>query len=190
MTTILNPIMADHELKFDRLARQVKWIARNIDYDYGERHDARGNNEGFENIFQNENNVLRNRENPQIILRDQNTDDALARLHANQGRTLKKEKEKYENEKRLKSKPFTQKEKVAYVAMESSEEESDLEAEVDLAELKKGPPYVCSLHKKLPGNKKLNDSKLKSGKRYSFDILKFDHIFDQRLKDRDVSLCP
>ena len=63
MTTILNPMMADHESKFERLARQVERIARIVDYDEDERHDARGNNEGFENIFQNENNVL-NRENP------------------------------------------------------------------------------------------------------------------------------
>ncbi|RYR02694.1 hypothetical protein Ahy_B06g081488 [Arachis hypogaea] len=66
MTTILNPMIADHESKFERLARQVKRIARIVDYDKGERHEARGNNEGFENVFQNENNVL-NRENPKII---------------------------------------------------------------------------------------------------------------------------
>ncbi|RYR49173.1 hypothetical protein Ahy_A07g035491 [Arachis hypogaea] len=54
MTTILNPMMADHESKFERLARQVERIARIVDYDEGERHEARGNNEGFENIFQNE----------------------------------------------------------------------------------------------------------------------------------------
>ncbi|RYR02693.1 hypothetical protein Ahy_B06g081487 [Arachis hypogaea] len=49
-------------------------------------------------------------------------------------------------EQKLKSKPFTRKEKVAYVTMESSEEEFDLEAEVDLAELKKGPPYNRDAH--------------------------------------------
>ncbi|RYR00495.1 hypothetical protein Ahy_B07g088614 isoform A [Arachis hypogaea] len=53
--------------------------------------------------------------------------------------------------------------------MESSDEESDLEAEVDLAELKNGHPYVCSLLKKIPDNEKSNVSKLKSGKRYIFD---------------------
>ncbi|RYR58609.1 hypothetical protein Ahy_A05g024469 [Arachis hypogaea] len=40
------------------------------------------------------------------------------------------------------SKPFSQKERVAYVTMELLEEEFDLEVEVDLAELKKGPPYI------------------------------------------------
>ncbi|RYR35128.1 hypothetical protein Ahy_A10g050265 [Arachis hypogaea] len=68
--------------------------------------------------------------------------------------------------------------------VESSEEESDLEADVDLAELKKGLPYVCSLLKKLLSNEKSNDSKLKSGKRYRFDISKSDQIFDVLLKDK------
>ncbi|RYR26947.1 hypothetical protein Ahy_B02g061270 [Arachis hypogaea] len=86
------------------------------------------------------------------------------------------------------SKPFTRKEKVAYVTMESSEEELDLEAEVDLAELKKGPPYVCSLLKNLPTNEKSNDSKLKSGKKYSFDISKSNQIFDVLLKDKQLIL--
>ncbi|KAL4371939.1 hypothetical protein AHAS_Ahas06G0215900 [Arachis hypogaea] len=85
---------------------------------------------------------------------------------------LKKEKEKYKNEMRLKSIPFSRKEKVSYVAMESSIKEFDLDAEVDLAELRKDPPYVYSLLKKIPSNDKSNYSKLKSGKRYSFDISK------------------
>ncbi|XP_016192505.1 uncharacterized protein LOC107633383 [Arachis ipaensis] len=97
---------------------------------------------------------------------------------------MKKEKEKYRSEQRSKSKPFTRKEKVAYVTMESSEEEFDFETEVDLAELKKGPPYICSLLKKLPSNEKSNDSKLKSGKKYSFDISKSNQIFDVLLKDK------
>ncbi|RYQ84471.1 hypothetical protein Ahy_B10g103818 [Arachis hypogaea] len=97
MTTILNPMMADHESKFERLARQVERIARIVDYDEG-----------------------------------------------SSDRTHEKEKEKYRNEQRSKSKPFTRKEKVAYVTMESSEEELDFETEVDLDKLKKGPPYVFS----------------------------------------------
>ncbi|RYQ83429.1 hypothetical protein Ahy_B10g102112 [Arachis hypogaea] len=84
MTTILNPTMADHESKFERLARQVERIARIVDYEKGERHNARGNNEGFENIFQNKNNVF-NQENPHVVPRDQNADDLLARLRANHG---------------------------------------------------------------------------------------------------------
>ncbi|RYQ99170.1 hypothetical protein Ahy_B07g087060 [Arachis hypogaea] len=46
-----------------------------------------------------------------------------------QTKLMKKEKEKYRSEHRSKSKPFTRKEKVAYVTMESSEEELDFEAE-------------------------------------------------------------
>ncbi|RYQ97166.1 hypothetical protein Ahy_B08g093175 [Arachis hypogaea] len=158
MTTILNPMMADHESKFERLAQQVERIARIVDYDEGERHNARGNNEGFENVFQNE-NVVVNREIPHVVPRTKNADDFLARLRVSTDRRVN---------------PLLEKKKVAYVTMESFEEEFDFKTEVDLAELKKCPPYVCSLLKKLPSNEKLNDSKLKSGKKYN----------------RDVSLCP
>ncbi|RYR25324.1 hypothetical protein Ahy_B02g059026 isoform A [Arachis hypogaea] len=205
ITTILNPTMADHKMKFDRLARQVERTVRIVDYDERERQDTRENNEGFENLFQNENDAFRNRENSQLIPRGQNIDDVLARLlidlvalkradgetiddymirfkntrsrcyvslpknkvlfnvhipdlahlaeSIRQVEIMKKEKEKYKNERRLKSKPFSRKEKFSYVAMESSDEEFNLEAEVDLAELRKNSPY-------------------------------------QKLKDRDVSLCP
>ncbi|RYR16120.1 hypothetical protein Ahy_B04g073069 isoform A [Arachis hypogaea] len=67
-------------------------------------------------------------------------------------------------------------------------EEFDWEAEVDLAEFKKGPPYLCSLLKKIPNSEKSNDVKQKSGKRYSFDILKLDQIFDVLLKDKQLVL--
>ncbi|RYQ90204.1 hypothetical protein Ahy_B09g096438 isoform C [Arachis hypogaea] len=97
---------------------------------------------------------------------------------------MKKEKEKYRSEQRSKSKPLTRKEKVAYVTMESSEEEFDFETKVGLAELKKCPPYVCSLLKKLPSSEKSNESKLRSGKKYSFDISKSDKIFYVLLKDK------
>ncbi|XP_016199077.1 uncharacterized protein LOC107640041 [Arachis ipaensis] len=84
MTTILNPMMADHESKFERLARQVERIARIVDYEDDERHNAKGNNEGFENLFQNENDVV-NRENPHAVPRGQNADDFLVRLRDNHG---------------------------------------------------------------------------------------------------------
>ncbi|RYR20149.1 hypothetical protein Ahy_B03g065232 [Arachis hypogaea] len=128
MTTILNPMLADHESRFERLARQVERIARIVDYDEGERHNARRNNEGMENIFQNENQIP-NRENPHVVPR-----------------------------------------------------------EIDLAELKKGHPYVFPLLKKLPSSEKSNDLKLKSGKKYSFDISKSDQIFDVLLKDKQLIL--
>ncbi|XP_015966625.1 uncharacterized protein LOC107490365 [Arachis duranensis] len=79
MTTILNPMMADHESKFERLARQVERIARIVNHDKGERYNAKKNNEGAKNVFQNENNVL-NRENPYVVPRCQNADDLLAKL--------------------------------------------------------------------------------------------------------------
>ncbi|RYR28655.1 hypothetical protein Ahy_B01g052788 [Arachis hypogaea] len=59
MTTILNPMMADHESKFERLARQVERISRIVNYEEGERHDARKNNEGFKNMFQTENKCFK-----------------------------------------------------------------------------------------------------------------------------------
>ncbi|RYR77835.1 hypothetical protein Ahy_A01g002490 [Arachis hypogaea] len=57
MTTILNPMMVDHESRFECLARQVERIAQIVDYDDGVRHNARGTNEGMENIFQNKNHI-------------------------------------------------------------------------------------------------------------------------------------
>ncbi|RYR67060.1 hypothetical protein Ahy_A03g013299 [Arachis hypogaea] len=66
---------------------------------------------------------------------------------------------KEDDEKKLKSKTFFRKEKVPYVAMESSSEESDFKAEVDLDELRKGPPYAYSLLKKISNGDKSSDSK-------------------------------
>ncbi|RYQ91542.1 hypothetical protein Ahy_B09g097468 [Arachis hypogaea] len=143
MTTILNPMMADHESKFECLARQVEQIARIVDYEEGERRDARRNNEGFENVFQNETNIL-NRENPHIVPRGQDANEVLARLLVKIAVMGLGFYMRRKSEQKLKSKPFTRKEKVAYVTMESSEEELNLDTEVDLAELKKGPPYIVT----------------------------------------------
>ncbi|RYR15836.1 hypothetical protein Ahy_B04g072776 isoform D [Arachis hypogaea] len=55
---------------------------------------------------------------------------------------LQKEKEKFKNEKQYKGKSFARKEKVSYLEMESLNQEFDNDfPEVDLAKLKKGPPY-------------------------------------------------
>ncbi|RYR48007.1 hypothetical protein Ahy_A07g033997 [Arachis hypogaea] len=86
---------------------------------------------------------------------------------------MRKEKEKYKSERKLKSKSYPRKEKVSYVVMESSNEEFDFETGVDLVELKKGPPYV----------KILNVDK---SKKYSFDISKSDQVFDVLLKDKQL----
>ncbi|RYR19237.1 hypothetical protein Ahy_B03g063956 [Arachis hypogaea] len=179
MTTILNPMMADHGTKFEHLARKVERVAQIVDYDEGARQDVRGNHEGIENLLKNENDILVGKENPQMVHHGQNVDNLL-NIHIPdlthlakrvcQVEILRKEKEKYKNdERKLKSKSFSRKERVSYVAMESSSEES---------ELKKGSPYVCSLHKKILNTDKLSDSKHKSRKKYSFDILKSDQIFD------------
>ncbi|RYR61023.1 hypothetical protein Ahy_A04g018119 [Arachis hypogaea] len=88
MTTILNPMMADHESRFERLARQVERIARIVDYDEGERHNARGNNEGMQSIFQNENNNP-NRENSHVVPRGQNADDFLTGLRGDRYQVTK-----------------------------------------------------------------------------------------------------
>ncbi|RYR48167.1 hypothetical protein Ahy_A07g034164 isoform A [Arachis hypogaea] len=73
---------------------------------------------------------------------------------------LRKGKEKFKSEKKLKNKIFARKEKVSYVKMESSSEEFDVEfPKVDLAKLKKGPPYVCSFLQKITSMDKANDMK-------------------------------
>ncbi|RYR47892.1 hypothetical protein Ahy_A07g033877 [Arachis hypogaea] len=112
-----------------------------------------------------------------VVRRDQNTDDVLAQMRANQRvvkiatmylrfyirqkllnvdildlahlvervrqiEILRKDTERFKNEKRLKNKSFSRKEKVSYVEIKSSSEEFDFEfSEVDLVELKNGPPY-------------------------------------------------
>ncbi|RYQ99914.1 hypothetical protein Ahy_B07g087924 [Arachis hypogaea] len=68
--------------------------------------------------------------------------------------------------------------------MESSEEEFDFEIEVDLAELKKGPPYGVNI----------------VGMSYDFDVVRsvyprtgdglLDFLVQQKIKDRNLSLCP
>ncbi|RYR58067.1 hypothetical protein Ahy_A05g023749 [Arachis hypogaea] len=89
-----------------------------------------------------------------------------------QVKLMKKEKVKHRNEQKSKSKPFTRKEKFAYVTMESSEEELDFDAD-DMAEPKKGPPYsqVRSVYLRV------GDGLL-------------DFLVQQKIKDHDVSLCP
>ncbi|RYR54228.1 hypothetical protein Ahy_A06g029489 [Arachis hypogaea] len=83
----------------------------------------------------------------------------LAHLAENvcQTELMKNEKEKHKSEQRSKSKPFTRKEKVAYMTMESSEDELDFETEVDSAKLKKGPPYTCP--KEIPSPAKMEKGK-------------------------------
>ncbi|RYR46451.1 hypothetical protein Ahy_A07g032190 [Arachis hypogaea] len=84
----------------------------------------------------------------------------------------------------MKSKVFSRKENVSYVEMESSSEESDFELpEVDLAELKKGPPYICSFLKKISNVDRYNDKKHKSEKKYRQNT-----TFDKRFKEKTLLL--
>ncbi|RYQ90185.1 hypothetical protein Ahy_B09g096429 isoform A [Arachis hypogaea] len=69
MTTILNPILADNESKYDRLVKQVERIARIVDYDEG---NVLKNPEREENI-------------PYLVRRDQNANEVLNRLHTQRG---------------------------------------------------------------------------------------------------------
>ncbi|RYR56370.1 hypothetical protein Ahy_A05g022086 [Arachis hypogaea] len=138
------------------------------------------NYEGMENLFKNENdNVLMGRENLQVTRCGQNVDDVLAQLRANQIG------ERYQVtrivEDVLNRVGFNVGESVICGDKYSSEE-SDFE--VDLAELKKGSPYVCSLLKKISNGDKSSDLKHKSGKMYSFNISKSNLIFDVLLKDK------
>jgi hypothetical protein len=87
--------------------------------------------------------------------------------------------------KKVRTIRFTTKEKVAYVDTNDSDQvfdiESDIveESETNLAELKPGPPYACKVLR--PSNGK-NSEKPKNekyaSKTYTFDVAKYDEIFD------------
>ncbi|XP_027337413.1 uncharacterized protein LOC113851132 [Abrus precatorius] len=88
---------------------------------------------------------------------------------------------------------FPRKDKVAYIGLAEGEigSENDLDEEdvdlgvneVNVAELKPGPPYVCQSLKPL----KIKD-KTRPNKSYAFDVSKADHIFDILLKDGQIIL--
>ncbi|RYR75525.1 hypothetical protein Ahy_A01g000067 [Arachis hypogaea] len=193
------------ENNFNHYNNIPKRIARIVDYDEGGRQNLEGNYEGFKNFLKNENEDARlGRKNPRVVCRGQNADDMLARLRANQENEVVKIATMglgfYMRQKLLnihildlahlakRSKYFPRKEKVSYVAMEFSSEKSDFETKVDLIELKKRPPYVCSLFKKVSNVDKWSDLKHKNRKKYSFDILKSNQIFDVLLKDKQLVL--
>ncbi|RYR50042.1 hypothetical protein Ahy_A07g036589 isoform A [Arachis hypogaea] len=189
MTTILNPMMADHKSRFERLTRQVERIARIVDYDEGESITLEEITRGWK-IFFKMKIIFQIEKIPawfvevkmlmmlcmvyvviaiRKLLNMHISDLAHLAEKVRQTELMKKEKEKYRNEQRSKSQPFTRKEKVAYVTMESSDEEFDFETEVDLAELKKGPPYS----QVRPVYPRTGDGVL-------------DFLVQQKIKDRDV----
>ncbi|XP_052111975.1 uncharacterized protein LOC127747505 [Arachis duranensis] len=88
MTTILNPILADNESKYDLFVKQVEKIVRIVDYNEGQSipQDLVVDQE---NIGYNEENVYNNLERkeniPYLVRRDQNVDEVLNRLHTQRG---------------------------------------------------------------------------------------------------------
>ncbi|KAH1247616.1 hypothetical protein GmHk_06G017478 [Glycine max] len=88
---------------------------------------------------------------------------------------------------------FHKKEKVAYVETNDSDQEFDIiyedieDNEVDLAELKPGPPYVCKLLRPSNGKNPVEPKNDKFvSKTYTFDITKCDEIFDLLVTDGQV----
>eukprot|EP00256_Glycine_max_P066604 XP_025981199.1 uncharacterized protein LOC100802634 [Glycine max] len=88
---------------------------------------------------------------------------------------------------------FHKKEKVAYVETNDSDQEFDIiyedieDNEVDLAELKPGPPYVCQLLRPSNGKNPVEPKNDKFvSKTYTFDITKCDEIFDLLVTDGQI----
>ncbi|XP_058727724.1 uncharacterized protein LOC131599348, partial [Vicia villosa] len=89
---------------------------------------------------------------------------------------------------------YHKKEKIAYVTTSEFDSNSDdeyEEGEVNVAELKPGPPYICKLLKPSK-DKNLVESKNEkfSSKTYSFDITKCDEIFDLLVSDGQIIVPP
>ncbi|WJX39866.1 hypothetical protein P8452_27373 [Trifolium repens] len=88
---------------------------------------------------------------------------------------------------------YHKKEKVAYVETQDSDQEYEIsyedveQGEIDLAELKPGPPYTCKLLKPSNGKNPVepkNDRFV--SKTYTFDITKCDEIFDLLVTDGQI----
>ncbi|KAK2422492.1 hypothetical protein QL285_033024 [Trifolium repens] len=84
-------------------------------------------------------------------------------------------------------------EKVAYVETLDSDQEYDVsyedveQGEIDLAELKPGPPYTCKLLKPSNGKNPVEPKNDKYvSKTYTFDITKCDEIFDLLVTDGQI----
>lgn len=80
---------------------------------------------------------------------------------------------------------FGKKEKVAYVNTNDSDQDFDFEwstieeSEINIAELKPGPPYTCKVLKPSNGkNPKEPKNDKYASKTYTFDVTKYDEIFD------------
>ncbi|KAK2415615.1 hypothetical protein QL285_038080 [Trifolium repens] len=88
---------------------------------------------------------------------------------------------------------YHKKEKVAYVETHDSDQEYDIsyenveQGEIDLAELKPGPPYTCKLLKPSNGKNPVEPKNDKYvSKTYTFDITTCDEIFDLLVTDGQI----
>ncbi|KAK2449663.1 hypothetical protein QL285_008835 [Trifolium repens] len=88
---------------------------------------------------------------------------------------------------------YHKKEKVAYVETHDSDQEYDIsyedveQGEIDLAELKPGPPYTCKLLKPSNGKNPVEPKNDKYvSKTYTSDITKCDEIFDLLVTDGQI----
>src|SRR4051812_34262749 len=85
---------------------------------------------------------------------------------------------------------YHKKEKIAYVTTNKFDSNSDSEyevGEVNVAELKPGPPYICKLLKPSKDKNPIESKNQKiSSKTYSFDITKCDEIFDLLVADQCI----
>ncbi|XP_058775659.1 uncharacterized protein LOC131649932 [Vicia villosa] len=82
---------------------------------------------------------------------------------------------------------YHKKEKISYVTTNEFDSDSDSEyeeGEVNVAELKPGPPYICKLLKPSKDKNPIESKNEKlSNKTYAFDITKCDEIFDLLVTD-------
>jgi len=86
------------------------------------------------------------------------------------------------------------KEKVAYIASDESNHKFDITfgdveiQEVDIAELKPGPPYTCESLRPSDGNNPIETSNERYvPKIYTFDVTKCDEIYDLLVADESGS---
>ena len=90
-------------------------------------------------------------------------------------------------------------EKVAYVEMDDDDPETSSnpttieESEIDLAELKHGPPYSCRVLLPSDGKNPIESEKnndIFPKKTYSFNVTKCDEMFDLLVKDGQMIVPP
>ena len=94
--------------------------------------------------------------------------------------------------KKSKAGRYQKKEKVSHIAVEggSSDDEDIVDmSEVNMAEIKLGPPYTCKVLKPSNGKNPVEPERTDKcvAKTYTFDVSKCDEIFDLLVKDRHIS---